>query len=575
MAKNVSLLLGLGLVVALVSPIGSAMAQLAPPPGQADPNAEKKKAEEKKARPKAPEGQQPPKGPSPGVPGRGPGERPPRADGDGRGPQRPIPPRPPEQKAPRDIPAPSKVQPVPPKAQQPVPTPNVQQSPPAPKKEFLPKSNAVPQMKPRSNPTAPANQPPVPTVPGTPKGTPSGNVPEGVAPRNPGAPTLPKGAGNRVPPSQSAPPPAVPNAGTTTRPPAAAANTPLSTSPPPQAVSKIPAAVLPAAPKSAGGVEGFRPGFLPSGPAVQSLGEVQKGRTQRVEAGGKRTVIQETDNRIIIKQDNRTIIRHDETQRFAKNATDIRSQRRPDGTTQTVVFRPGGVQLFNIVDNSGRLVRRYRRDGGGREVNLIDNRRFYRNAGIGIGIGLAIGAVALALRPPEVRIDRAKYIVDYERASDDDVYEALSAAPIERLERRYSLDEVRFSSELRDRMRRVDLDAITFEFGSWDVGQEQFPKLERVAKVIRRITDQKPSEVFMIEGHTDAVGSDVDNLTLSDRRAQAVAEILSSVFGVPPENLVTQGYGEQYLKISTQDAERQNRRVAVRRITPLMSEGRE
>ena len=79
----------------------------------------------------------------------------------------------------------------------------------------------------------------------------------------------------------------------------------------------------------------------------------------------------------------------------------------------------------------------------------------------------------------------------------------------------------------------------------------------------------------MIEGHTDAVGSDVDNLTLSDRRAQAVAEILSSVFGVPPENLVTQGYGEQYLKISTQDAERQNRRVAVRRITPLMSEGRE
>ena len=574
MAKNVSLLLGLGLVVALVSPIGSAIAQLVPPPGQADPNAEKKKAEERKARPKAPEGQPPPKGPPPGVPGRGPGERPPRADGDGRGPQRPIPPRPPEPKAPRDIPAS-------PKAQQPVPPPNVQQSPPAPKKEFLPKSNAVPQMKTRPNQTAPTNQPPVPTAPGTSKGTPSGNVPEGVAPRNPGAPTLPKGASTRVPSNQGVPAPTtVPNAATTPAPtaqpkPPTAAAMPMPTSPPPQAASKIPAAVLPAAPKSAGGVEGFRPGFQPSGPAVQSLGEVQKGRTQRVEAGGKRTVIQETDNRIIIKQDNRTIIRHDETQRFAKNATDIRSQRRPDGTTQTVVFRPGGVQLFNIVDNSGRLVRRYRRDGGGREVNLIDNRRFYRNAGIGLGIGLAIGAVALALRPPVVRIDRAKYIVDYERASDDDVYEALSAAPIERLERRYSLDEVRFSSELRDRMRRVDLDAITFEFGSWDVGQEQFPKLERVAKVIRRITDRQPSEVFMIEGHTDAVGSDVDNLTLYDRRAQAVAEILSSVFGVPPENLVTQGYGEQYLKIPTQDAERQNRRVAVRRITPLMSEGRE
>ena len=52
-------------------------------------------------------------------------------------------------------------------------------------------------------------------------------------------------------------------------------------------------------------------------------------------------------------------------------------------------------------------------------------------------------------------------------------------------------------------------------------------------------------------------------------------KFLSSVFDVPPENLVTQGYGEQYLKIPTQEAERQNRRVAVRRITPLMSEGRE
>ena len=158
------------------------------------------------------------------------------------------------------------------------------------------------------------------------------------------------------------------------------------------------------------------------------------------------------------------------------------------------------------------------------------------------------------------------------RASDDDIYEAFTAAPVERLERRYSLEEVRFSPELRDRVRRVDLDTITFETGSWDVGQEQFPKLERVARVIKRVIEQRPTEVFLVEGHTDAVGPDVDNLTLSDRRAQAVAEILSSVFDVPPENLVTQGYGEQYLKVPSQDAERTNRRVAIRNITQLMGE---
>ena len=79
--------------------------------------------------------------------------------------------------------------------------------------------------------------------------------------------------------------------------------------------------------------------------------------------------------------------------------------------------------------------------------------------------------------------------------------------------------------------------------------------------------------MFLIEGHTDAVGSDIDNLTLSDRRAEAVADILTETFDVPPENLITQGYGEQYLKVPTRRRpERLNRRVAVRRITPLMSE---
>ena len=69
----------------------------------------------------------------------------------------------------------------------------------------------------------------------------------------------------------------------------------------------------------------------------------------------------------------------------------------------------------------------------------------------------------------------------------------------------------------------------------------------------------------------DAVGFDVDNLSLSDRRAETVAIALTQQFGVPPENLVTQGYGEQYLKIPTPGPERANRRVTVRRITPLLT----
>jgi len=92
-----------------------------------------------------------------------------------------------------------------------------------------------------------------------------------------------------------------------------------------------------------------------------------------------------------------------------------------------------------------------------------------------------------------------------------------------------------------------------------------------IADSIRRALQASPNEVFLVEGHTDAVGAEIDNLSLSDRRAQSVAEILTKDFGVPPENLTTQGYGEQYLKVATPEAERLNRRVTLRRITPLLA----
>jgi outer membrane protein OmpA-like peptidoglycan-associated protein len=53
-----------------------------------------------------------------------------------------------------------------------------------------------------------------------------------------------------------------------------------------------------------------------------------------------------------------------------------------------------------------------------------------------------------------------------------------------------------------------------------------------------------------------------------------VAIILTETFRVPPENLITQGYGEEFLKVPTFRPERANRRVAVRRITPLLARRR-
>ena len=44
--------------------------------------------------------------------------------------------------------------------------------------------------------------------------------------------------------------------------------------------------------------------------------------------------------------------------------------------------------------------------------------------------------------------------------------------PIERLDRRYTVDQVRYSDPLRMRMPRVDLD-VNFETGSWQLTPEQ------------------------------------------------------------------------------------------------------
>ena len=119
---------------------------------------------------------------------------------------------------------------------------------------------------------------------------------------------------------------------------------------------------------------------------------------------------------------------------------------------------------------------------------------------------------------------------------------------------------------------RIDIDTIDFEFGAWEVSPDQYDKLARIARAILRVLERNPEAVFLIAGHTDAVGSDEDNASLSDRRAAAVAEVLTEQFDVPAENLVTQGYGEQYLKIDTQGPEPRNRRVSILNVTGLMAE---
>jgi len=308
----------------------------------------------------------------------------------------------------------------------------------------------------------------------------------------------------------------------------------------------------------------MRPGGAPvAGP--QRIDQLRSER--REERQGNRTIIRETD-RTIVREGNRAFIQRNELERLRDGGRfnvgrfggQVRMERRGNDF-QNVIIRPGGVQIINIVDANGHLIRRIRRGPDGREIILIDNRP--RGS-----------SFFVMLPPPVIRIPRERYIYEWRRGAPfDEVYGVLMAPPVEPIERAYSLDEVLYSPALRDRMPRIDLDTILFDTGSWEITPDQMDQLATIADGVNRAIQQNPQEMFLVEGHTDAVGSDVDNLSLSDRRAESVARALTEQFGVPPENLTSQGYGEQNLKIPTDGPEPRNRYVTVRRITPLL-EGR-
>ena len=291
----------------------------------------------------------------------------------------------------------------------------------------------------------------------------------------------------------------------------------------------------------------------------------QLGAERRQSTEGGRTIIREPDQ-TIIREGGQTVIRHSEIDRFRYGAQDVRMERRGNDNV-TIVVRPDGDRIVTTVDENGFLLRRSRIMRDGNEVIIIDN----RPRGPGFVRGGGYGGFFVNLAPPVVRMPRDRYIVEDERANPELLYETLIAPPIERIERSYSLDEIRYTAPLRDRMPRIDLNTVTFESGSWELTPDQVQKLAAIAGGLNRAVQQNPREVFLIEGYTDAVGTDIDNLSLSDRRAESVAIALTQQFSVPAENLSTQGYGEQYLKIQTEAAERANRRVTVRRITPLLT----
>ena len=78
-----------------------------------------------------------------------------------------------------------------------------------------------------------------------------------------------------------------------------------------------------------------------------------------------------------------------------------------------------------------------------------------------------------------------------------------------------------------------------FETGSAALRSQSLTELDRLTKLLT----ESPKLKIQINGHTDNVGDDPINQTLSEARAKAVQDYLLTK-GVAPERLRFKGFGE-------------------------------
>ena len=274
------------------------------------------------------------------------------------------------------------------------------------------------------------------------------------------------------------------------------------------------------------------------------VGTVLKNGDKVLSNSGDRVVVQDEGGELRVLKDDDALLR--------RPGDEVQTERFNDGSTRQIVQKPDGSRIVTIRSSNGTVLRRIRFDAFGNETILFDD---------------------LAEEREVVVQDLPRIIVQpfaSRDLSEADLRAALIAQQRGDEQRSFSLRQVREINEVRALAPQIELDAARFASGSAAIAPEQARSLSLVGNTMRQLIADDPRTVFLIEGHTDAVGDASYNLALSDRRAETVALALTEYFDVPPENMITQGYGESALRVQTPLAEQANRRAVVRNITNLL-----
>ncbi|GMQ89850.1 MAG: hypothetical protein BMS9Abin10_0185 [Gammaproteobacteria bacterium] len=123
----------------------------------------------------------------------------------------------------------------------------------------------------------------------------------------------------------------------------------------------------------------------------------------------------------------------------------------------------------------------------------------------------------------------------------------------------FSRDEARVLRQFDDVVIR--LVGLSFPSGRSTLRPENFQLLAKVTQAIQLF----PESTLTIEGHTDSHGSDVANLALSRKRAEAVKEYLVANLRLDPSRVEAVGYGETrpVANNETEAGRARNRRIDV------------
>jgi outer membrane protein OmpA-like peptidoglycan-associated protein len=107
----------------------------------------------------------------------------------------------------------------------------------------------------------------------------------------------------------------------------------------------------------------------------------------------------------------------------------------------------------------------------------------------------------------------------------------------------------------------LELHAFNFPSGGTDIQSGNFALLDKIVNAIKSF----PNPDVVVSGHTDSMGGTMDNLELSQRRADTVASFLEKVGGIDRNKLTAIGYGESrpVANNETEQGRKSNRRIEV------------